>query len=222
MKTIGVTFARGGSIGVPRKNVRVAGGKPLIAWTLEEAKKCTMLDRYIVSTDDEEIAEIARQHDVEVIDEPYSDGTNPLLERILWLLDELDEDYQALIDIRATNPLKTSHDIDNCVRLLQRTGADVVCGVEQITEHHPSRLKQMADGNRLVEVWPEPKSGLRQDLYPPVYVRNGSIYACRVSALQEGIHFTDGDIRGYEMPPERSVNVDGELDLLICDALLRS
>lgn len=205
---------------MPRKNVRVVGGKPLIAWTLEEAKKSTMLDRYIVSTDDEEIAEIVRQYDVEVIDEPYSDGTNPLLERILWLLDELDEDYQALIDIRATNPLKTSHDIDNCVRMLQRTGADVVCGVEKITEHHPSRLKQMLAGNRLAEVWPEPSSGLRQDLYPPVYVRNGSIYACRVSALQEGIHFSGGDIRGYQMPPERSVNVDGELDLLICDALL--
>lgn len=221
-KVLGVTFARGGSVGVPRKNIRIVGGKPLIAWTLEEAKKCTTLDRYMVSTDDEEIASVARQYDVEVIDEPYSDGTNPLLERILWLLDEMDDEYEILVDIRATNPVKISADIDACVRKLMTTGADVVCGVEKITEHHPSRLKQMTSDDRLIEVWPEPISGLRQDLYPPVFVRNGSIYACRVSALQEGIHFSGGDVRGLEMPAERSVNVDGPLDLLICEALLSS
>ena len=219
---LGATFARGGSVGVPRKNVREVGGKPLIAWTLQEALKCTTLDRYVVSTDDEEIAEVARQYGVEVIEEPYSDGTNPLLERIIWLLNKLDEEYEILVDIRTTNPMKLASDIDACVRKLMTTGADVVCGVSKLDDHHPMRIKQMVAGNRLVDVWPENISGLRQDLHPPVYIRNGSIYACRVNALYEGIHFTGGDIRGYEMPAERSVNVDGELDLLICDALLSS
>lgn len=225
MKVLGVTFARGGSVGVPQKNIRQVAGKPLIAWTLEEAKKCKMLDEYVVSTDDQAIADVALEYGVPVYEEPYSDGTNALLERILWLLDLLEEagdEYEALVDIRATNPLKTAEDIDACVSKLLRTGADVVCGISKLDDHHPARIKQLVAGDRLVDVWPEPISGLRQDLTPECYIRNGSIYACRVSALREGIHFTGGDIRGHIMPLERSVNVDTELDLLVCEALLTS
>jgi CMP-N-acetylneuraminic acid synthetase len=225
MRVLGVTFARGGSVGVPQKNIRSVGGKPLIAWTLEEAKKCKMLDEYVVSTDDQAIANVALEHGVPVYEEPYSDGTNPLLERILWLLDLLEEageEYEALVDIRATNPLKSADDIDACVRKLMSSGADVVCGISKLDDHHPARIKQLVAGDRLVDVWPEPTDGLRQSLKPDVYIRNGSIYACRVSALREGIHFTGGDIRGHIMPLNRSVNVDTELDMLVCEALLTS
>jgi CMP-N-acetylneuraminic acid synthetase len=222
MKVLGATFARGGSVGVPQKNIRSVGGKPLIAWTLEEAKKCKTLDRYVVSTDDTKIASVVESYGVEVVEEHYSDGTNPLLERILWLLDSQEEEWDVLVDIRATNPLKTAEDIDSCVSKLLRTGADVVCGISKLDDHHPARIKQLVAGDRLVDVWPEPISGLRQDLAPDCYIRNGSIYACRVSALREGIHFTGGDIRGHIMPLNRSVNVDTELDLLVCTALLTS
>lgn len=224
MRILGATFARGGSVGVPKKNIRMVAGKPLIAWTLEEAKKCTTLDRYVVSTDDDEIASMVAEYEVETYKEHHSDGTNPLLERLVWLLWELEmkgESYDVLVDIRATNPLKLAEDIDGCVKKLLETGADVVAGVSQLDDHHPMRIKTMV-GDRLVDVWPEPISGLRQDLHPPVYIRNGSVYACRVNALYEGIHNTGGDVRGYLMPPERGVNVDGKLDLTLVDILLRA
>jgi N-acylneuraminate cytidylyltransferase len=203
----------------------MVAGKPLIAWTLEEAKKCTTLDKYVVSTDDDEIASVVAEYGVETYKEHYSDGTNPLLDRLVWLLLEMErsgETYDVLVDIRATNPLKLAEDIDGCVKKLLETGADVVAGVSLLDDHHPMRIKTMVAGDRLIDVWPEPLSGLRQDLQPPVYIRNGSVYACRVNALYEGIHNTGGDVRGYLMPPERGVNVDGKLDLALVDILLKA
>ena len=212
---------------MPRKNIREVAGKPLLAWTIEQALASKLVDRYVVSTDDEEIAEVANKYRAEVIMRPSHLATDSAstLDGLLHALDVAEQvrwaEYGIVADIRATNPLKTSEDINACVNKLRQTGADVVVGVSRVIETHPSRLKQILPDDRLVDVWPE-LSGNRQDLSPPVYVRNGSIYACRVTALREGIHFSGGDIRGYEMPAERSVNVDGELDLLICEALLTS
>jgi CMP-N,N'-diacetyllegionaminic acid synthase len=194
MTVIGMTFARGGSVGVHRKNVRMVAGKPLIVWTIEQAKLCSELDDYIVVSDDLEIRSIAMENGVYALEEPTSDGTHPLIEKIQWALLELDDDYDIIADIRCTNALKTHDDIDNCIALLNITGCDVVCGVTKMVDHHPSRLKQMLDDGRLVDVWPEPESGLRQDLKPPV--------------------------RGYEMPLERSINIDSELDLIVTEAVL--
>ena len=128
--------------------------------------------------------------------------------------------YDAVADIRCTNALKTYEDIDGMVQMLVETGADVVCGVTRLEDHHPSRIKMMMPDKKLVDVWPEPKSGLRQDLTPEVYIRNGSVYVVRMSALMAGIHFQGGDIRGFEMPEERSLNVDSEMDLLATEVML--
>lgn len=202
----------------------MVAGKPLLAWTIEEAKRCSTLTKYAVSTDDLEIKNLAEAYDVALpFMEPYSDGTNPLIERIQYVvrtLEERGESYDLVADIRATNPLKTYEDIDGMVRMLIETGADVVCGVSKLEDHHPSRIKMMMPDNRLVDVWPEPKSGLRQDLTPEVYIRNGSVYVMKMEALLAGVHFSGGDIRGYEMPLERSLNIDSEMDLRLAEVML--
>ena len=217
-------MARGGSKGVPRKNLRMVAGKELIRWTIEEARKCSMLTRYVVSTDDLEIRKIAEEYGAELeFMEPYSDGTNPLIERLQYVVKGLEsrgEKYDIVADIRCTNPLKTSNDIDGMIHMLLDTGADVVCGITRLEDHHPSRIKMMLPDKRLVDVWPEPKSGLRQDLTPDVYIRNGSVYVVRTEALMRGIHFSGGDIRGYELPLERSLNIDSEFDLKVAEVVL--
>jgi len=223
---LGITMARGGSVGVPRKNLRMVAGKELIRWTIEEARKCSLLTRYVVSTDDLEIRKVAEQYGAELeFMEPYSDGTNPLIERLQYVVKGLEgrgEKYDLIADIRCTNPLKTAGDIDGMIAMLLDTGADVVCGVTRLEDHHPSRIKMMLPDKRLVDVWPEPKSGLRQDLTPSVYIRNGSVYVVRTEALLRGVHFSGGDIRGYEMPPERNLNIDDEMDLKIAEVFLAS
>jgi CMP-N-acetylneuraminic acid synthetase len=223
MSVIGITCARGGSRGVKRKNVRELCGKPLIAWTIEEAQKATLLDDYVICTDDDEIKAIARSYDVTVIDEPPElAGDNiPIIDAINYALGTVG-DYKAVADLRTTNPLKTALDIDGAVnKLLQNEhDTDGVVGVTQLEDHHPSRIKRIV-ADRLVDFWPEPESGLRQDLHPKAYIRNGSIYVFWTELLQYGIYFIGPeDIRPWVMPEERSVNIDTELDWMLAEALL--
>ena len=224
VKVLGVTLARGGSVAIKDKNIRSVGGKPMIVWTLDEVKKCKTIDHYVVSTDSAKIAGVVDAQGAQVLNRPEELAQNdtPAIDALIHALDTIEtatgEQFDIVADIRVTNPMKLADDIDGCVRKLMSSGADVVCGISQLDDHHPSRIKYLV-GDRLADVWPEP-SGNRQDLTPTCYIRNGSIYACRASALREGIHFSGGDIRGYVMPSERGINVDSELDLLVCNALL--
>jgi CMP-N-acetylneuraminic acid synthetase len=223
MSVIGITCARGGSRGVKRKNVKELCGKPLIAWTIEEALKATLLDDYVVCTDDKEIGDITKSFGVEVIDEPPElAGDNvPIIDAINYTLAQVG-DYKAVADLRTTNPFKTALDIDRAIDKLLKNEHDTdgVVGVTQLEDHHPSRIKRIVAG-RLVDFWPEPESGLRQDLRPAAYIRNGSIYVFWTELLQSGRYFIGPDnIRALIMPPERSVNIDTEADWLLAEALL--
>jgi CMP-N-acetylneuraminic acid synthetase len=224
MQVLGLIMARGGSVGVPGKNIRDCAGKPLIVWTIEEAKRCRLLDALWVSTDSKEISSVVGESETSCVFEPYSDGTNPLLERIQWALGQIEEStgehYDAVADIRCTNPMKLAGDIDGAIKKLKRTGADVVAGVSKLEDHHPSRIKMIVE-DRLVDVWPEPPDGLRQNLKPDAYIRNGSIYVISRSAIDRGIHFTSGVIRPWIMPLERSLNIDTELDFLLAEVMLK-
>jgi CMP-N,N'-diacetyllegionaminic acid synthase len=226
MSTLGITLARGGSKGVPGKNIKLLAGKPLIAYTIEEALKSTLLDHYVVSTDSHHIADVAEKYGAKVIMRPssLSGDHTPTLPALLHALErmesDLDEKYDIVADIRCPNPFKTVFDIDGAIDKLVRTGADAVIGVCKVEDKHPSRLKHIFR-DRLVDIWPEPVSGNRQDLEPEVYVRNGSIYAVRRAGLEEGIHIKLSDnVRAWIMPAERSVNIDTPLDFLLAEALM--
>jgi len=145
-----------------------------------------------------------------------------LLHALEYTEDRLDEHYDVVADIRCTNPFKVVYDIDGAIDKLIRTGADAVIGVCKVNDHHPSRLKAIFR-DRLVDIWPEPVSGNRQDLRPDVYVRNGSIYVVRRAGLEEGIHIRLSDnVRPWIMPEERSLNIDTPMDFLIAEAIVRN
>ena len=225
MSTLGITLARGGSKGVPGKNIKMLAGKPLIAYTIEEALMAP-LDRYVVSTDSHEIADVAEKCGAKVIMRPsrLSGDHSPTLDALLHALERMesdfDEKYDIVADIRCPNPFKTVFDIGGAIDKLVRTGADAVIGVCKVTDKHPSRLKRIFR-DRLVDIWPEPESGNRQDLRPDVYVRNGSIYVVRRAGLEEGIHIKLSDnVRPWIMPAERSLNIDTEMDFVLAEALM--
>ena len=226
MSTLGITLARGGSKGIPGKNIKLLAGKPLIAYTIEEALKCTLLDRYVVSTDSHEIADTAEKYGAKVIMRPsrLSGDHTPTLPALLHALErtesDFDENYDIVCDIRCPNPFKTVFDIDGAINKLVGTGADAVIGVCKVEDKHPSRLKTIFR-DRLVDIWPEPVSGNRQELTPDVYVRNGSVYVVRRIALEEGVHIRLSDnVRPWVMPEERSINIDAPLDFLLAEALM--
>jgi CMP-N-acetylneuraminic acid synthetase len=226
MKVLGITLARGGSKGVPRKNIREINGVPLLAYTIKEALLSKYINYYVVSTEDEDIAKIAEEYGAYVIDRPdylASDSTPSIdaLQHALFVAENNWGVFDIVADLRCTNPLKKVEDIDGAIEKLIKTGADVVCGVSKLEDHHPSRIKRIFQDRLIDFAWPEDARGQRQDLKPDAYIRNGSIYIVRARALEEGIHFTGTDeVRPWIMPLERSVNVDTELDFKLLEAML--
>jgi CMP-N-acetylneuraminic acid synthetase len=227
MKILGITLARGGSKGVPGKNIRKLNGVPLLAYTIMEAQKSGYLNQYLVSTDDKDIATVARDYGAEVILRPAhlaADGTASIdaLQQAYKVAQKRWGDFDIVADLRCTNPLKTYEDIDKCIAKLMRTNADGVISVGPA--EHPARIKKIVDDRLLDFAWPEDSRGQRQDLKPDAWVRNGGIYIITVAALLDGILFTDLDdyiIRPYKMPREKSVNIDYETDFSHLEALLK-
>ena len=225
-RVLGITLARGGSKGIPRKNIRNLNGIPLLAHTILEVRLCKMLDEYVVSTDDREIASVAEEYGARVVMRPphLAQDTTPTLPALIHALEEVEngERFGVVCDLRCTNPFKLASDIDGAIDKLIRTDADAVIGVCRVEDGHPARLKRIFQ-DRLVDIWPEPRSGNRQDLEPPVYIRNGSIYVVARDALEKGVHIQLSDnVRPWIMPKERSINIDEEMDFLLAEALFDS
>ena len=227
-RVLGITAARGGSKGVPGKNIRPINGIPMLAYTIREAKKSEHITRYVVSTDDDDIAAVAKQYGAEVQMRPegLAQDDTPMIDVIQYVTRQCEaeegEFYDIVADLRCTNPLKTVFDIDGAIEKLQLTGADGVIGVNKLDDHHPARIKRVFQDRLIDFAWPEPAAGLRQELKPDAFIRNGSLYVVLRDALMDGILLQGSDnLRPWYMPPERGVNVDTELDFVLVEAMLR-
>lgn len=227
-RIMGLTLARGGSKSVPRKNIRLILDIPLIAYTIGEALRSQWLTRYIVSTDDEEIRQVALKYGAEV---PFlrpaelsTDTASSLLamrHAVNWVEQEEGSKYDFVVELMCTNPMKTVEDIDAATEKLVTTGADSVIAVHRLEDHHPIRIKKIVDDRIVDFCLPEIPETRRQDLKPPAYIRSGSIYAlCRDHLMVEGRRYGSENSRPYILPPERAVNVDTEVDFFIAEALL--
>lgn len=217
---VGLIPARGGSKGIPRKNVALLSGRPLIAWTLEAARGSSRLDRIAVSTDDAEIAAIARVARAEVVDRPAelaADDT-PMRDVILHALDALGEP-EVLVLLQPTSPLRRAEHVDAAVALLEETGADAVVSVVEVPHAFaPASLMEL-DGDRLRPLDPTPYP-TRADK-PRVYARNGpAVLVLRTAGLRERSGLFAGDCRAYPMEPRDSLDVDDAFDLEVAEFLL--
>ncbi len=227
-RILGVILARGGSKGVPRKNVRPVLGHPLLAYTICEALRSTRITRLIVSSDDDEIRAVARRYGAEApfrrpaeLAADHVTSAPALQHAVAWA--EADEGrlYDYIIELMVTNPLKTVEDIDAVLDKLITTGAESVIGMSKLEDHHPARIKKIID-DRIVDFCVPETSGLRQELKPEAFIRNGSIYAMRRDVLMEqGQRYGTLDSRPYIMPPARTVNVDSEADLFVAEYYLQ-
>ena len=221
-KILGVIPARGGSKGLPGKNIRTLAGKPLIAWTIEEAKKSAFIDRLILSSEDQEIIRVAKVWDCEVpFVRPFelaADET-PGIEPVLHALEALPESYDYVIVLQPTSPLRSVIDIDNCIRMSLEHGA---CSCVSVTEvdKSPYWMFKIDDTDRLTPLFPGMSlTSRRQDL-PVVYALNGAVYVAECSWLKENKTLVADETLGLVMPKERSVDVDTELDLHFLEFLL--
>ena len=215
---LAITLARGGSKGVPKKNITDLNGKPLLQYTIDEAKKSKYIDHYIVSTDDIEIENVCRDLNTTYFQRENATDVQTSADG-LWEVVMCHNRYDYIIEIMATNPLKTVEDIDGVIEKIDTTGADSVVSVVRIWDNHPSRVKYIRD-DKLMDFFPEVPESRRQDLMPEAYVRNGSIYAMTYEQLKTKQQRSGKNNRPYIMPKGRTINIDEPIDLKLAELLM--
>jgi CMP-N,N'-diacetyllegionaminic acid synthase len=222
-RVLAVITARGGSKGVPRKNIRKLAGKPLIAWTIEAAKKSKYIDRLILSSDDDEIMEVSAAWGCEV---PFkrpselSQDNTPGIEPVLHAVEQL-PDYDYVVLLQPTSPLRTSEDIDGCIEKCVRKHAPACVSVTE-TEKSPFWMFTLDSGDRMRPILQQSVIAPRRQDLPHVYVLNGAVYVARTDWLKQTRTFLAPETIAYEMPRLRSADIDAEADFLTCEYLIAS
>ncbi len=212
-KVIGLITARGGSKRLPRKNVLQVGGRPLIAWTITAAMESKVIDEVILSSDDEEIIEIAKAMGCSV---PFrrpdhlSDDRASSIDVVLHALDELPK-FDFIILLQPTSPLRTAQDIDNAFMLLKKCGASSCVSVSEV-EQSPYWMYRLNDDKSLHNILPmQQQIGRMQDL-PNVYILNGAIYIAQTDWLKKTKNFITPTTVAYVMEKCKSVDIDTPKD----------
>jgi CMP-N-acetylneuraminic acid synthetase len=215
--------ARGGSKGLARKNLRTFRGTPLVAHAVETARQVRGLDRIVVSTDDLEIAEVARRAGAEVPflrpSELATDETPtlPVVQHAVRWLEAHGAHLDGVVLLQATSPLRTPQHIEAAIQKFLESGADsvtTVCAVED----SPYWMQRL-DGDRLRPLMPEgQRFGRRQDL-PPVYRLTGAVYVTRRDVVMEQGRLLGDDTRAIVVGRRESVDVDDELDLRLAELI---
>ena len=217
MRVLGLIPARGGSKGVPRKNVKLLAGKPLIGYSIEAALQSKAIDACIVSTEDAEIASVAREFGAEVLLRPpeLARDETAMPEVIQHVLKNRGEAFDVMILLQPTCPQRTASDIDSALELFSNPEIQSVISVVRVEDQHPARMYEIID-DRLQPLDPELLGARRQDL-PPVYHRNGAIYACRITHFQNTGLLWDERPFPFIMPRERSINIDDSFDFQLAE-----
>ena len=225
-QVLAVIPARSRSKNIPGKNLLNLGGKPLVAWTIEAALKAKGLDRVVVSTDGEEIAELARVRGVEeVVMRPSYLATDsapipPVIRHALQVLEEKEEHrFDVIMTLQPTSPLRDHGDIEEALHLFLSSGADSLVGVCEV-EHHPYKMVTVEDGRMRSLMVKGMEHASRQDL-PKVYRHNGAIYITRRSILMDEGRFLGNDTLSFIMPQEKSIDINTLIDFKVAEYIIK-
>ena len=221
-RTLAIITARGGSKGIPRKNIKDLCGKPLIAYTVFAAKASKYLTRTILSTDDQEITNVAKNFGVDVpFMRPVELATDEaksmdVVQHALRELAKSGETYNYLMILQPTSPMRTSDDIDACIEKIVDTDADSVMSMFELIDFSAKKMKKI-ENDLILPYFEEEgvQSARRQDI-AKMYKRNCAIYLTKVSCIEAGDLF--GKIsRPYVMPEDRSVDINKSVDFELAE-----
>ena len=231
---IAIIPARGGSKSVPRKNIKELGGKPLIGYMIDAARKSAYITALVVSSEDDEILKVSGElggDDVILVKRPveFAEDKSPSLPVIEHAVNEVEtktgKQFDAVVMLQCTTPFVTAEDIDACLEKLITTDADSVMSVNEVSDYHPAKLKRITDNDQLVQyVEGLEEKGFTRQQFVPVYKRNGAVYASmRDIVMEKGKLYGGDDIvtRAHIMPGERSVDINSPLDFFVAEQLLK-
>jgi N,N'-diacetyllegionaminate synthase len=224
-KVLSIIPARGGSKGLPRKNIAVLGGRPLIAYSIESALRSKWAGKVVVSTEDIEISKVSRRYGADVLDRPeeLAKDESSTISVVMHVLKTLEEDGyvpEVVVLLQPTTPLRTSQDIDAAVDLFMKSDCDSVVSVCEMG-HSPYWSFEDKNGYLMPLFGEEYLHMRRQDL-PPVYLPNGALFISRPEMLYRAKSFYSSRTLPYIMPPERSIDIDSATDLAEAELILKS
>jgi len=199
---LGITPARGGSKGVPRKNIKMLCGKPLIAWTIEAAKQSKLLDRFVVSTEDKEIAEVARKYGAEVIPRPLELATDEAstLSVLQDVLKKIDADVVVLL--QATSPIRNPGLIDYCIKRFLDTGAT------SLTTGFICKYKEYG-------TYEERRQDIKGFFYD-----DGNVYVIKADLVRKGDRYGK-KIERVVLDREQNAEIDDKFDFWLAEQILK-
>lgn len=228
-RAIGFIFARGGSKGVPGKNIKPLAGKPLIAYAIETARACPLIETVIVSTDDAAIAEVAREYGAEV---PFlrpaelaADNSPEWLawqHAIRWVQEQRGE-FDAFISLPATSPFRSTDDVAACINALRADpAADMVITVREAERSPYFNMVRLDDAGyaRLV-IEPAQTLARRQDV-PVVFDITTVAYAARPAFVLNASRLFEGKVRTVRIPAERALDIDTPYDFMLAECIARN
>ena len=222
LKTLGIIPARGGSKGIPRKNLKNLGTKPLIGWTIEQALGAVLLDDVFVTTEDDEIATVAQRWGAKV---PFTrpkelaQDTTPGIDVILHALDYA-QNFQRIVVLQPTSPFRTSADIDGIIQYCNDRRAPSAVSVTPASKH-PFWSYYLEDEALVPLINSDATKKTRQEL-PEAFNLNGALYLAEIEWLKQTKTLLHDTTLGYVMPPERSIDLDTELDWKWAEFLLEN
>jgi len=224
-KILAIAPARGGSKGIPHKNLQKIAGRTLVEWAIRVGLTCPLVSKTILSTDSPRISKIGRKAGAIA---PFlrpsrlaSDKTK-IVDVILHLLKHIDDKPDIVLLLQPTTPLRTSKQISEALQILiKNKKADAIVSVVHLNEPHPIKIKTIKKG-WLRSYLPKADSQISRQLLPTVYKLNGAIYAVRTKALLNEKTFLPNKTLPYIMPPETGINIDTPLDLIILKSLVKS
>lgn len=221
-------FARGGSKGVPGKNIRSLAGKPLLAHSIEIARQVSRIQKVFVSTEDEDIAKVAREWDANVIIRPAELAQDDSPEWLAWQhaiktvgATSDKEKIDVFVCIPTTSPLRASEDIDACIETLLVSDADLVITVKKSDRNPYFNMVMLdEDGYAQLALQPEERISHRQDA-PCVYDMTTVAYAARPGFILKAGSMFDGKVKAVVIPAERAIDIDTEMDFVLSEFLLK-
>ena len=223
IRILGLIPARGGSKGIPHKNINLMAGKPLITHTIETASKSKYIDHLVTSTDSVEIANIARKYGCDVPflrPEELSSDTSRAIDAIIhgiMVMEKLDQvQYDLIVYLEPTSPNRLTDDIDKAIELFTESNADSLASVVEASQYHPILMKKI-ENNRVRPFCIDEPEGMPRQLYSPkAYMRNGAVYIFRRENILKQVMWGK-EIYPYEMPVERSACIDDMNDWYLAE-----